>query len=368
MSDTSTPASVHLRGLGSLRLRGTMWWVRYQHLGKRREESSGSSDQRVAERLLKRRVQESGRGQRVDPSAEHRVRMTQLFDMLVTDYEINKRRSAKDLQYRLQPLREYFDGLKARDVNGAVIAKYIAERQAAEMANGSINRELSALKRAFSIAVQQDRLSGAPYIKLLAESTPRQGFVRPGDLDRLVSHLPADLWDYARFAYATGARKDAIASLVWADIDRERQLITFPAEHDKAKTTRTISYAGVPVLFEVIERRWKARIPITPHVFHRAGRKIQRFTKSWRRACTAAGLHGLLFHDLRRSAVRNLVASGVDQVLAMKISGHKTASVFARYRIVNADDTAAALAKTAEALKQEAASNVRVLRPRSAAR
>jgi integrase len=85
-------------------------------------------------------------------------------------------------------------------------------------------------------------------------------------------------------------------------------------------------------------------------VFHHNGQPIRDFRGAWDQACTAAKKPSLLFHDLRRSAVRNLVSAGVDQSVATRITGHKTVSVFQRYRIVADDDVRAALARTQAAI------------------
>lgn len=74
------------------------------------------------------------------------------------------------------------------------------------------------------------------------------------------------------------------------------------------------------------------------------------FRKAWGAACNEANAPGILFHDLRRSAVRNMDRSGVGQAVAMKITGHKTLSVYQRYRIVSESDIREALEKTEAAL------------------
>ena len=73
---------------------------------------------------------------------------------------------------------------------------------------------------------------------------------------------------------------------------------------------------------------------------------MEAFDKAWRHAAKEAGLPGgMLFHDLRRSAVRTLIRGGVDPSIAMKVSGHKTHSMLQRYNVVSEAETAADLAQ-----------------------
>jgi integrase len=86
-----------------------------------------------------------------------------------------------------------------------------------------------------------------------------------------------------------------------------------------------------------------------PFVFHgERGQPVSNHLNGWNEACEAAGLAGLLFHDLRRSAVRNMKRAGVQDKVAMEISGHRTRSIFDRYNIVDEGD----LGNAAEKLEQ----------------
>ena len=109
-----------------------------------------------------------------------------------------------------------------------------------------------------------------------------------------------------------------------------------------------------PELWEMMKKLHKTRRMDCVHIFHLDGRKAGDFRKAWRTACMKIGKPELLFHDLRRSAIRNMVRAGIPERVAMTISGHKTRNVFDRYNITSQEDLKEAAQKRHEFFKMQA--------------
>jgi integrase len=176
----------------------------------------------------------------------------------------------------------------------------------------------------------------------------RQGFVEPEVFAEILPHLPPIGQEVAAFAYASAWRQAEVLGLTWDAVDRRSHEIRLA--DTKNDRPRLLPLAGE--LTKLVERRWRRRVVgdrIARWVFHhRGGRSVSPtvLRKWWRAATAAAGHPGLIFHDLRRSAVRNMIRARVSEPVAMSISGHQSAAIFRRYNITSVDDQRRALAAT----------------------
>ena len=345
--------------MGQIRQRsGWIYWVRYYRNGKRFEESSGSTKKKTAIDLLKQREGDIAKGVPVSPHVG-RYRFEEAAAAILADYRINDQRSVDTIERRIRlHLAPWFGGRRMAALTPSDIRDFAVARQEAGASNGEINRELTVLKRMFSLAIEDNKLLYKPHIPMLRESNTRTGFFEPDQFAAVMAHLPDPLVPMIEFAYITGWRIDSeVKPLEWRQVDfaggevrldphttKNDEGRVFPLTDDlralleaqKARADRATRTCGhiVPWVFfrEVARGRGGPKYP----------KPITAFTKAWKAAVKAAGCPGLVPHNLRRSAIRNMVRRGVPERVAMQLSGHKTRSVFERYNIVSEGDLRAA--------------------------
>jgi integrase len=322
------------------------FWIKYYRNGQPYRESSGSEKESDAKRLLQIREGDIARGRPVAPKAGQ-VMVDELIEDLKNEYKVNGRTSIKDLERRCRKhVLPFFGGRRASSITTADANTFIVARQDAGASRAEINRELSVLKRASSLAAKATppKVMTMPYIPTLKENDTRTGFFEREQFEQIHKHLPDYVQPVITFAYITGWRTlSEILPLEWRHVDFQAGTVRLDPQMAKNKEGREFPFTAE--LRKVLEEQ-RARAAtlrreegiVCPWVFPRRGKRFASYRKSWATACKKAGLPGRIPHDFRRTAVRNLVRAGVSEKVAMQMTGHKTRSVFERYNIVSPQD------------------------------
>lgn len=362
------------RGTGGLiKIKGCRYWYAqfYDRNGKQRRYSTRTTVKQEAQSILRNLLTDEDRGVQFIGD----VRKIHYGDLRAALLQNYTERGNKSLQVMADGTETIW-GLKALDVffeyqppkddkpgNPGVpvtrittdSARAFAQKRLADGAkNGTVNGSLALLRRMLSIAHEDGKIQVKPKIRLLKPGPARKGFLPRERFDTLLAHIPINLKPLITFLYFCGVRLGEALQIEWSQVNLDEALIRLEEEQTKNGEPRTVPLPNVLItMLKRIE-------PKEGQVFD--GTNLR---KAWHKACAAAGLGiltdvegradprytGLLIHDLRRSAIRNLMKAGVNEKVAMSISGHRTRDVFDRYHIVDTDDVIEAMRRVQQSAR-----------------
>ena len=326
-------------GSGTIFQRGGIWYVSYWADGRQIQKSSRSTQRSDAVRLRDQLIGKKSRGELANIAAE-RVTCGELLRDFLEHAEGNlKASTVKIWKYTIHAhVMDFFGNRKAAAITTDILKQYRRKRRAEGAAETTCNRELSVLRIAFNLGRKctPPKVTMLPYFPMVKEDNIRQGFLSDEQYIKLRDALPDEIKPLFVTAYFTGARFGELLAWKWDQVDLEQGFVTLQAEATKNGQSR-----AVPIL-EGDMKQWllwsHERANGCDAVFHRDGVPIKKIRRPWIQACKAAGVPDLKFHDLRRTAVRNMRRAGVAQVVRMRISGHRTDSMERRYNIVDIED------------------------------
>jgi integrase len=359
-----------------------IWYGQYYRDGRQIRVSTGKSVKQEALGVLRRLMGDSERGL-ASPAELKKITYSDLRAALIANYtergnkSLAQRADGTESIVGLPQLDKFFGYEESADGEGKLSVKslgvpvtrlttdaareFARKRSAEEAGPAMINRSLALLRRMLRIAHEDNKIQTVPKIRLLKEPPARKGFLELAKFEELQALLPGHLRPLVLFLYWCGVRLGEALSIQWEQVDLSAGLIRLEEDQTKNSEPRIVPLPSV-LLNEL-------RVSSTKQgrVFDGTNLRVE-----WEKACAACGLgtrekvegerflrtdreqprrvknvwyryNGLIVHDLRRSAIRNLINAGVPEKVAMQISGHKTRSVFDRYHIVSVGDVTAAM-------------------------
>jgi integrase len=347
------------RGEGSLFTRGRTWWFQIVRDGEKITRSTRKSDIDEA-RTERDKILATLFAPTHPTSSRHdSVTVGELIEDYLKWLEADKAKSLYDIEKALKAnIDPAFSDRLAASITSDDLWEYRRARKAAGRKDATINNELSYLRSAYLHGMKKQtpkKVLEIPYFPIIKVENTRTGFIELAGYEAILQQMCDSLKSLFVLAYHSGCRKSELTNLRWSQVyfrsatrtrgfiqlapgttkNDEGRNLPFYGDIDqtltKQKAIRDAEFAECPyVLF------WHTKDVLENSVRLKPGTEFKDFRKLWARAVRLAGYPGLLLHDLRRSAVRNMVQEcGIPEEQAMNISGHKTHEMLKRYNIVS---------------------------------
>lgn len=301
--------------------RGVLY-IQWYELGTKRQRSTGTADYREAEKQLAAFITERGR---VDtPSGPRGPGEFPIVDALMLYGEEHAPTTADParIAYAIDALLPFWGDSMVSSITQETCRAYTRERSRSD---GTVRKELGALRAALNFAHRYGRLTSVPHVFLPAKPEGKQRWLSRGSGGEAVRLLHAAIRTRADtrlylplfivIALYTGARKEAILSLRWPQVDLARGRIDFNPPGRK-RTSKGRPALPIPDRLMTFLRIARRRGTDLGYVVHRDGERIKDIgdakSGSFGRACIKAGLTGVTPHTLRHTCGTWMAQDGVD--------------------------------------------------------
>jgi integrase len=328
----------------SLWKRGNVWWAIYYTGGIRRQESTGTSNKRLAQNIEKKLKEEATARKfgMLEILSDEKMTFGDLVARFLAEAEVRPHHTD-----RLTNLLPYFEGIPLLRLNKGMASEFrIKRHQEKTVTDATINRDLSVLRHILYWAVDKSILAANPMtrLRLARERRVRRPVMSVEEELKLLSVAPLHLRRIVIAALDTGMRRGEILNQLWEHLDMQRKVLSVSRSKTPEGEAREIPLTGR--LYDLLEEnRREAGL-----IFTYKDQPISYTIKtSWGGALTNAGLRHFRFHDLRHTHNTRLMEAGVMQEVRMALMGHQNRDkVHATYTHVELPVKRIAIAKLEE--------------------
>jgi integrase len=339
------------------------WFIQYPDsrdpkTGKIRYKTiKGSYEKKRAEKLFRAKQDEFQEAEVLGRCVKRDMTFSELMDWGLSQEVMKVKASASDDIVRAKHMKAHFKEQKASRVTPLdadnfriTLKQSVSERTGRPFSGTTVNKVISLARRIYYLGMDAGIVSTNPFARRgVYKEEPRGKYIPDDEFWELYEYFPEFLKPVACVAYMTGMRRGEILELTWDRVDFDEGCIDLTSEDTKTSEPRKIYFNSIPKLKNVFVGARNRRKKGQPLVFTTPDGKsisnkwyLQRVLK---RACKQTGLGPYRLHDLRHTFNTNMVKAGVEKVVVMKLTGHKTFAMFARYSHLDREQGEAAMKK-----------------------
>ncbi len=309
-------------------LRGAKYWIRYTVGGRQVRESTGQTNLTFARQALAARITQIKEDRFFDIKRESKVRLSDLISLYMERHsKPNKKAPHNDVHY-FKPIKRFFGDSCISAITQGKIEDYIADRLKS-VGKCSVNRELTLLKSMFAKAVEWEKVSINPCVRIKKFKEPKRSrFLTKEEIALLIGFCKVpNLLDAVLIALHTGMRRNELRYMHWVDLNFDRSEIRLPVTKNGEERYIPMNAVTKNVL---LRRRIKKENSFW--VFPgKSEKKPYDFRSAFETAREKAKLDDVRFHDLRHTFASHLAMKGVQLLTIAQLLGHKDIKMTQRY-------------------------------------